>query len=389
MAEASKTTITSALDLNLDGALPTYEAAEFGTPDIASTYEALDIQDTGPSEEAQAAEAATTQFSGDIQKLREVNESYLRGEISGDVAAQLRRGSAEAALAGGLGTESAAARSLQARDFGMTSMQIQQQGMQQQTQIAELQSNLSSMLEQRSQFNQSIELDKKRLEEQSRQFSSQYGLDVANVNLSYATASEQSRQFAGTFALDAMRTQIARSDLLLKQDMFNKEQNIRMIEFITNMADRQATLQVTAAMGDKKFDMGPVNKIYDDLMSGIRSTLTTSNPGASETLGSSSQPASTSYYSQEQVSALPASRLKTMSAADIGKYLDPASVSSLTLNQVKAFTKAQIKGFTADQLKAFTVDQLKQFAKDEVKALSSAQLAALSPAQIQAISKYL
>ena len=57
--------------------------------------------------------------------------SNLRGEISTDVQSQLQRSSAGRALSGGFGAGSGVGRNLSARDFGLTSMQIQNQGLQQ------------------------------------------------------------------------------------------------------------------------------------------------------------------------------------------------------------------------------------------------------------------
>ncbi|MEI7452751.1 MAG: hypothetical protein WCK04_00815 [Actinomycetes bacterium] len=57
--------------------------------------------------------------------------SNLRGEISTDVQSQLQRSAAGRALSGGFGAGSGVGRNLSARDFGLTSMQIQNQGLQQ------------------------------------------------------------------------------------------------------------------------------------------------------------------------------------------------------------------------------------------------------------------
>lgn len=54
--------------------------------------------------------------------------SQLRGEINPDVAAAIQRNSAGRALQGGFGGGSMLGRNLTARDFGLTSMQLQQQG---------------------------------------------------------------------------------------------------------------------------------------------------------------------------------------------------------------------------------------------------------------------
>lgn len=55
--------------------------------------------------------------------------SALKGEISQDVQSQLQRSSAGRALSGGFGAGSGVGRNLSARDFGLTSMQIQNQGL--------------------------------------------------------------------------------------------------------------------------------------------------------------------------------------------------------------------------------------------------------------------
>jgi hypothetical protein len=55
--------------------------------------------------------------------------SALKGEISSDVQSQLQRSSAGRALTGGYGAGSGVGRNLAARDFGLTSMQIQNQGL--------------------------------------------------------------------------------------------------------------------------------------------------------------------------------------------------------------------------------------------------------------------
>lgn len=62
-----------------------------------------------------------------VQKASQNIESQLSGQINPDVAAQVQRASAARALAGGY-AGSGAAGNLSARDLGLTSMQIQQQG---------------------------------------------------------------------------------------------------------------------------------------------------------------------------------------------------------------------------------------------------------------------
>ena len=55
----------------------------------------------------------------------------LRGEVSQDVQSQLQRSAAGRALSGGFGGGTGMGRNLSARDFGLTSMQIQNQGLNQ------------------------------------------------------------------------------------------------------------------------------------------------------------------------------------------------------------------------------------------------------------------
>ena len=55
----------------------------------------------------------------------------LRGEVSQDVQSQLQRSAAGRALGGGFGGGTGMGRNLSARDFGLTSMQIQNQGLNQ------------------------------------------------------------------------------------------------------------------------------------------------------------------------------------------------------------------------------------------------------------------
>jgi hypothetical protein len=235
------TTITSNVDLALEPVEP------WTTPEV---------EEISPEDISASGEAATSSLAGLEQtaaQLKAINEPYLKGQISDDVASQLRAQSAETALAGGIGTDSAAARSLQARDFGLTSMQIQQQGIQTATAVASIQEVSSKMREDRYRFMETLSDERKKFV-------------------------EQSRQFGATLAQDAQRTQIAFRELLLKQDMFNKEQNLRSIEMMANLGAQQAAMQVQAATSGTKFNMGPVNTIFNNLISSINSTLKRSNP---------------------------------------------------------------------------------------------------------------
>lgn len=67
---------------------------------------------------------------GQLQKAQGIVDSQLGGEIPRDVALQVQRNSAAQALLGGFGGGSALGRNLTDRDLGLTSLQIQQQGLQ-------------------------------------------------------------------------------------------------------------------------------------------------------------------------------------------------------------------------------------------------------------------
>ena len=181
-----------------------------------------------------------------VAQLRQANESWLRGEISGDAADQVRSQAALSARAGGVGVSSQAARNLQARDFGTTSMQIQQQGIAQGGQINQLQQGISGLRENRMRF----------LEEQ-HQFSSEY-------RRAAAAAEEQSRQFGAGLVDQMYRSQLAHRELMLKQEAFNAEQNMRIVELIAQTTAGLGQLQVQAAVGGVDDDSG-ITSMFDNL----------------------------------------------------------------------------------------------------------------------------
>ena len=82
---------------------------------------------------------------GQLAQAQGLVSSQLRGEVPADVAAQLQRRSAAQSLLGGFGGNSGLGRNLSARDFGLTSMGIQQQG------LANF-SNLASMVPKTAMF---------------------------------------------------------------------------------------------------------------------------------------------------------------------------------------------------------------------------------------------
>lgn len=66
---------------------------------------------------------------GDVRQAGDITSSQLRGEIPQDVADQVQRNAAYQSLMGGFGQDSGIGRALTARDFGLTSMDLQNQGM--------------------------------------------------------------------------------------------------------------------------------------------------------------------------------------------------------------------------------------------------------------------
>ena len=104
-----------------------------------------------PVSEADAATPApdiAEQFAGlksSINRLSEANASLLKGEIPADVSASVRQAASEASIAGGIFGGSA--RALSARDLGRTSLQVMQQGMENESKINDTRANLAAAYE--------------------------------------------------------------------------------------------------------------------------------------------------------------------------------------------------------------------------------------------------
>ena len=229
-AAASGTKITTNTDLSLDAVTP------WETPEIAS----LENQ----KKEYAASDSLLGSAESILEDLRKRNESWLKGEISADVAEGLRSNAALAARSGGA-VGSQASRNLQARDFGTTSMQIQESGMQRAAQLSELQKGLAAVREQRAQFLTSLQ--------------------------------ENSRQFGANLADQMTRTQLAHRELILKQDAFNAEQNARIVELIAQSSLGAMQLQVQAATGGVEDDSG-ITASFNQLQQQLQNLLARSNP---------------------------------------------------------------------------------------------------------------
>ena len=258
------------------GEIPAYDPANVGA-DYAPGV--IPGEAERQAVDSAAADSELDALSGFVEGLRANNADWLAGKVSGDVADQVRAQSAQNARAGGAGAGSQAARNLQARDLGLTSMQIQEKGIAQQGQIASLQQGVASLRENRFQYMQN-------LREQQHQFSSQYGASAASqqeqfkqfgatFGLNKAQLEEQSRQFGASFADQAYRTQLAYKELLLKQDAFNAEQNMKIVDLISSAAMAMTNQQVTAASNNVN-DAG-ITTTFNTLQAQLQSLLQSIN----------------------------------------------------------------------------------------------------------------
>lgn len=106
-----------------------------------------------------------------------IAQEQMTGAIPEDVQKQLRIMRAESNLQAGLGSKSQASRNAVARDLGLTSLDIQERGVQKAQATAQL-------AESKRQFNKGYELNM-----------AQFMQDVRRTDLSAAELSESSRQF--------------------------------------------------------------------------------------------------------------------------------------------------------------------------------------------------
>jgi hypothetical protein len=106
-----------------------------------------------------------------------VVQDQLAGKVPEDVQKQLRIMRAESSLGFGLGAGSQASKNVEARDLGLTSLQIQQQG------VAGAQA-LAGLVESKRQYNKNYELN-----------ISQHMQDVRRTDLSATELMESSRRF--------------------------------------------------------------------------------------------------------------------------------------------------------------------------------------------------
>jgi hypothetical protein len=236
-------------------------------PDIPE-YEPLDLSGikydpASPDlQDLSKADTALGAMEDMIGGLREKNKDWMAGKVSGDTADQLRSQAALSARMGGAGVDSQMSRNLQARDFGLTSMQIQEAGMQRESQLTQLQQGLAGIREQRMQF-------MTQLREQQSQFGSAFEMDKAKVG-------EASRQFGANLQDQMYRTQLAHKELMLKQEAFNADMNFKLLELITTSTLQGLALQVQAAGQETDFSGGTAT--LQAIQDNIQTMLDRSNP---------------------------------------------------------------------------------------------------------------
>ena len=138
-----------------------------GPADVSSVegYQTIPFADAGKPAPEVASKLAD--LEGSISRLSEANASMLKGEIPADVSAAVRRAASESAISGGIFGD--AARGLSARDLGKTSLDIRQQGIQNEETIAGLKDQLAASYESIREFNLTRNNQIMALSQQSRQ----------------------------------------------------------------------------------------------------------------------------------------------------------------------------------------------------------------------------
>lgn len=178
--------------------------------------------------------AALGKMEASVDRLSAANASMLRGEIPADVSAAVRRAASETSIRGGVFGSSAKA--LSARDLGLTSLDIKQKGI----------ANESALLESRNQLAAA--------RENIRQFNLTRNTSLANL------ANEARRN--NLTAIDVERQRIAA----------NIEANVNIMSQIAQLASNQQTAAVTAA--SNKIDPADIIASFDNIIEQFSSRLT-------------------------------------------------------------------------------------------------------------------
>jgi len=162
-----------------------------------------------------------------IGQLEQSNAPLLRGEIPQDVQDQLRRKSSETMQQSGISGQKAEART--ARDFGLTSLQVKEMGMQTQAGIIDARKAQASILQARREYEKNYQL--------------------------------QTRQFME----DIRRTDISTLELDQKRRMFNAEQNINLVKLVADLASTRAQIRA-------QYDTADVEGA-DNTLSGLNNVI--------------------------------------------------------------------------------------------------------------------
>ena len=179
-------------------------------------------------------DAQVTGLEKSALQIADSAQSLLKGELPADVAAQIRQQSSEAALRFGLGTDQAAA-ALTARDLGLTSMQLQQEGVSRMTQAAAMRESSAKLAQSRAEFGR------------------QYNL-----------------------ALDDFQTKVRTLNLqglALEQDrqQFNAKQNMTILSFMVDLLGKQQELGYRYASSD--MDATNMMGAFDSMMTQFEGLL--------------------------------------------------------------------------------------------------------------------
>lgn len=147
-------------------------------------------------------------------KALEVEADYIQGRIPEDVLEQIKSASGEKALAAGLG-DGSGARNLVARDLGLTSLQLQQTGIQ-------LATNTLAQVEQK------------------RQFSAGLQKEIEKFNATYKLSEQQ-------FLTTVRQQDLTEAELRFNVDNQNANRALAVNELITNTALAGQELRVRYA----------------------------------------------------------------------------------------------------------------------------------------------
>lgn len=212
--------------------LPYRDPADLGLPNLTENLQSS----------MSATDNVLNSLDEAITAMDKANSARLQGQIPDDVVQQVRMASAESASSRGLGVDSPAARNLVARDLGLTSLDIQQQGLATQAQVGQLRQNQADLNRLREGF-------------------------FAQHQLSVQTAREEAR-----------RTDLNREELELRRKITNVESNLNLIKMIGDLTIQRADVQYRMAASD--IDSSNVAADYNNLI-GQLDRLLAKNAGAS------------------------------------------------------------------------------------------------------------